>query len=156
MLGSTRSLTKLPTMILDSPLPAAGPLGTAPFAGAVLAPLVFLWMPPAGVAVAAFVPFPTRRPARPRRPAVLRRVLRISSRLWSSFPDMLKWWWCECLSDGAFADGEMWIRIEDSQAEKADCRPKWQSWWQYRGLWPVKQLWIMCLQEQGTGEGEDG
>ena len=81
--------TKLLTMILESPLPAAGPLGTAPFA-ATLAPFVPFWIPPDGAAAVVLVPFGARRPRPPRRPAVLRRVLRISSKDLSSFPDILR------------------------------------------------------------------
>lgn len=84
-------LTKLLTMILESPLPPAGPFGTAALVGP-LAALVFFWIPPAGTAAAGLFPIGTRRP-RPRGPAFLaavRRVVRISSRLLSSLLDMMK------------------------------------------------------------------
>lgn len=76
-------------MILEeSPVPAAGPLGTAALVAALPVFPPF-WIPPAGAAVATLVPFGARR-ARPRRPTVLRRVLRISSRDLSSLEDILR------------------------------------------------------------------
>jgi len=73
-------------MILDSPLPEAGPLGTEDLPAGLGAFLAALLTPPTGAAVVFLVAFGARR-ARPRR-AVLRRVLRISSRDLSRFPDM--------------------------------------------------------------------
>ena len=73
--------TKLLTMTLESPFPAAGPLGTVLlFDG--FAPRVFFFTPPTGTAaVVAFVlaGFGARR-ARPTRRVDDRRVLRMSSR----------------------------------------------------------------------------
>lgn len=78
-------------MILDSPLPPAGPFGASLVIP--LAALAFFWMPPAGgaAAAAALVPLGTRRP-RPRMLpffAAVRRVVRISSRDLSSLVDIV-------------------------------------------------------------------
>ena len=81
-------LTKLLTMILESPLPPAGPLGTGALPPVRGASLVAFFTPPTGAVVDFLAAFGARRPPRPRR-AVLRRVLRISSRDLSKFPDML-------------------------------------------------------------------
>ena len=75
-------------MILESPLPAEGPLGT-PVLTVPRAVLVFFLMPPIGATV-ALLGLGARRPPRPPRRADFRRVLRISSRDWSSFSDMFK------------------------------------------------------------------
>lgn len=80
--------TKLLTIIFESPLPAEGPLGT-PVLTVPRAALVFFLMPPIGATV-ALVGLGARRPPRPPRRADFRRVLRISSRDWSSFSDMFK------------------------------------------------------------------
>ena len=80
------AFTKLLTMILESPLPAAGPLGAVALV-ACLAPFVFFAIPPAGAACVTLVAFGTRRP-RPRRPAGLR-WLTIVSRSMSNFEDIL-------------------------------------------------------------------
>jgi hypothetical protein len=76
-------------MIFESPLVAVA-LGASPFP-VTLAPTLwtFLLTPPTGAAVALRpVRPPTRRPPRPAGAVFLREV-RISSRDWSSFPDML-------------------------------------------------------------------
>jgi len=77
-------------MILLSPLGAAGAVGAAALVFGFAA-LVLLATPPTGAAGAAgLVPFGARRArVRPPRPPVLRRVLTMSSRDWSSFPDIL-------------------------------------------------------------------
>lgn len=76
-------------MILESPFPAAGPLGTTALTFP-LAVLVLFLIPPTGAAAAALAELVARRPPRPPRRAVWRRVLRISSRDWSSFSDILE------------------------------------------------------------------
>lgn len=80
--------TKLLTIILESPLPAEGPLGT-PVLTVPRAALVFFLIPPTGAA-GTLAGWDVRRPPRPGRRAVFRRVLRISSRDWSSFSDIVK------------------------------------------------------------------
>lgn len=78
--------TKLLTMILESPLPAAGPLGAVALV-ACLVPFAVFEIPPAGAALVTLVAFGTRRP-RPRRPAGLR-WLTIVSRSRSNLEDIL-------------------------------------------------------------------
>jgi len=80
--------TKLLTMTLDSPDPLAGPVGAAGLAGPFAAALVLFLIPPTGPVGAALLV--TRRPPRPRpRPRLVRLVLMISSRPWSSLEDIL-------------------------------------------------------------------
>jgi len=78
-------LTMLLTIILLSPT-RPEPLAGVGFA-ALRAGLTFFLMPPAGAAGAAGRP-PARRVE--RRPAALRWVERISSKDWSSLPDMME------------------------------------------------------------------
>lgn len=70
--------TKLLTIILESPFPAAGPLGTAARTPP-RADLVFFFTPPTGAATVGLAELEARRPPRPRLD-VWRRELRISSR----------------------------------------------------------------------------
>ena len=81
--------TKLLTMIFVSPEPETGVVVVVALAPDFVA-LVDFCTPPTGAALVTRVEaVPTRRP-RPRRPTVLRRVLRMSSRLLSSlFSDIL-------------------------------------------------------------------
>lgn len=61
-------LTKLLTMILESPFPAAGPLGTTALTFP-LAVLVLFLTPPTGAVAVALAGLVVRRPPRPPRRA---------------------------------------------------------------------------------------
>jgi hypothetical protein len=83
-------LTKLLTWILLSPLPPEGPVGTLLTAPLPCFGTAFLTPPTGGtVALPVWGARRTRRLFLAGRPAVRRVVERISSRDWSSFPDML-------------------------------------------------------------------
>ncbi len=84
-------------MTLDSPDALAGPVGAAGLAGPFAAVLALFLIPPTGPVGAALLA--TRRPPRPRpRPRLLRVVLMISSRPWSSLEDILAdALWMNCL-----------------------------------------------------------
>lgn len=85
--ASRTRLTRLLTTILLSPVKPALLAGAG--LAALRAGFVFFWMPPAGAALAGLPPA-ERRPPRPRALDLPRRwVERISSRDWSSFPDIV-------------------------------------------------------------------
>lgn len=108
-----RNHTRLEIMILDSPV-AAGAVGTD-FVG--LAFFVCFWTPPTGASGAAGRPGPLRRAPRPRR-LDWRRVLRMSSRDWSSFPvDMMAFVVVVMAMSGVLK-----IRLGGWRGGEAECR----------------------------------
>jgi hypothetical protein len=112
--------TKLLTIILESPLPAEGPLGT-PVLTVPRAALVFFLIPPTGAA-GTLAGWDVRRPPRPGRRAVFRRVLRISSRDWSSFSDILK-------GGERVCDKNRWNRLQLKRAAEVRLPPNERKRW---------------------------